>query len=129
MTAIRITREQAAEALRAAAKDGKVRVLWSSAREHTLEVTAIDVLMTQLQYATLIAYQPGPFGFDLSMLLGLTIFHFDVPMPGQSPAEEFLDKHGDTIFDLLENDARPSTEAAYQDLVTYMSNRNEAEGP
>lgn len=130
MTSIRITREQAAAALRAAAKDGTVKVLWSSARgELVLEETAVNVLMVQLAYAALLAYQPGPFGYDLSMLLGLTVFHFDVPMPDQTPAEGFLAEHSTVLLDLMEEDAAPRSEAAYQALVDYLRRRDELEGP
>jgi hypothetical protein len=132
MATIRITREQAAAALRAAANNGTVKVLWSSHSGcFTLEERAIDVLMAQLEHASLLAYQPGPFGYDLSMLLGLTVHHLDVPMPDQSPAEAFLAEYGEVIFDLLEQEdsgISSRTEDAYQALVEYMSNRDELEG-
>jgi len=133
MTSIRITREQAAAALRAAAKDGTVKVLWhSSSGALVSEETAIHVLMVQLEHATLLAYQPGPFGYDLSMLLGLTVFHFDVPMPDQTPAEAFLAEYADLIFELLENEnggVSSRAEDAYQALVHYVNQREELEGP
>lgn len=85
MTSIRISHAQAADALRNAAvesADQMVGVLVFTSRGEILcKPQEVEDIIDDLKYAKLFAFEPGPFGHDLAVLLNGIIYRYDVPMP------------------------------------------------
>jgi hypothetical protein len=103
VTVIRITPEQAAAAIRAAAPGGTIATLSQTDSGYHPDVYTMEVAMLFLRDAKLIAYQAGPFGYDLVALTGAVITHFDVPMLAKSPTEAFLAEYGGLLVEVLAN--------------------------
>lgn len=106
MTAIRITRDQAADAIRAnVGEDGKIRYLVDRGCELTLRSKELDDAIDDLRYYVLFAYQPGPFAFDLAAMSASSgaILRFDVPQPIDLAAAAYaiLAKHSGILSDVL----------------------------
>jgi hypothetical protein len=85
MISIRITREQAADALRNAATvagDSTIHGMCFTARgEIVTKRYAVEDVIDEWHYAKMFAFEPGPFGHHLAVLMNGLIFRYDVPMP------------------------------------------------
>lgn len=113
MTTIRITAEQAAEAITAAARRGTIAAMTRLAHGGLFhDVYTMDLVQSTLSRATLCAHTPGPFGYDLAVLEGGRVTHYDVPMPRISTADEFMAQYGGTLLLVLEDGAADVTYTA-----------------
>lgn len=106
MTAIRITRDQATEAIRAnVGEDGKIRYLVDHGGELAVRSKELDDAVDDLRYYDLFAFQQGPFAFNLAALgkSSGAVLRFDVPYPAalSAAAYDILTKHSGILSDVL----------------------------
>jgi len=65
----------------------------------------MNTVKDHLDTDALCAYQEGPFGYNLVMLSGSHVVHFDVPLPEDQAAveaEDLLAEHGSVLIRALE---------------------------